>query len=136
MCGGGTNELIKIGYNKLSEEKKRIVVLGTAHPHVYALAELAKEIEGAEVVGVYEGDCVCAEEAKRRLDGIEVSGDLESVLEGGVDLALIGAVPAERAGLARKVLEKGGSCLIDKPIALNWRNWGSCGRRRRSGEAR
>jgi len=94
-----------------------IVVLGTAHPHVFAVAAAACETAGAKLLGVYEPDARLALTASERL-GISVTENPDELLSQSPDLVLIGAVPSQRVDLAIKAMHAGAAVLIDKPLAL------------------
>jgi predicted dehydrogenase len=98
----------------------RIVVLGTAHPHIFALATHARQTKGHEMVGVFDNDPRRLAESAAKLE-LKPLKTLEEALATRPDLALIGAVPSERAGLAEAAVSAGASVLVDKPLALDFK---------------
>ncbi len=96
---------------------KKIVVLGTAHNHVFGMARGVLGARDCEIVGVWDEDAERLKGAAERLK-TPAFNSLDEALEVKPDLALIGAVPCDRAGLARKVIEVGGTALPDKPLAV------------------
>lgn len=95
----------------------KVVVLGTDHPHVFGMANKVKQMSGAELVGVYTADAKQRVEAAERLETPELAS-VEEALAQEPTLVLIGAVPSDRAELARKAVEAGANALVDKPLAL------------------
>jgi len=95
----------------------KILVLGTAHNHVLGIAKSIPDARDCELIGVWD------ENPDRRANAAEKLAtrpfdSLEEALKTGPDLALLGAVPRDRAGLARKVVAAGGAVLADKPLAV------------------
>lgn len=82
--------------------------LGSLHARVYS------QIDGCELVGVYDADSVRAREVAAR-HGARVFGSLEE-LSREVDAASL-AVPTDlHHGIGRELLERGLHLLIEKPI--------------------
>lgn len=104
---------------------KKIVVLGVAHNHVYGMARHILQAQGCELVGAWDDDPTRAAAAKERLK-VPVFGALEEVWKLKPDLVLIGAVPTNRASLARQAIEHGATALSDKPLALNHEELDEC----------
>ncbi|MFW6059939.1 MAG: Gfo/Idh/MocA family protein [Phycisphaeraceae bacterium] len=98
-------------------ESAKVVVLGTDHPHVFGLANTAKQLSGAELAGVYAADAAQRDEAAERME-VPAFDSVDEALAVKPALVLIGAVPAKRAELAQQALEAGAGALIDKPLAL------------------
>lgn len=96
----------------------KVVVLGTDHPHVFALAEAARDGEKTELVGVYDADAAQRSTATDKL-GVAGFASVDEALAAEPALVLIGAVPSERAKLAQAAVEAGAAVLVDKPLALN-----------------
>jgi predicted dehydrogenase len=96
---------------------KKIVVLGTAHNHVYGMARAVPGARDCEIVGVWDEDPQRLEGAAQRLE-VPAFGSLDEALAVKPDLALIGAVPCDRGELSRRVIEAGGGALPDKPLCV------------------
>jgi predicted dehydrogenase len=97
----------------------RIVVLGTAHPHIFGLATYARHNQSHEMVGVFDNDPARLADSAAKME-LKPLATLEEALATRPDLALIGAVPSERAALAEAAVSAGASVLVDKPLALNF----------------
>jgi predicted dehydrogenase len=97
----------------------RIVVLGTAHPHIFALAAHARHNPSHEMVGVFDNDPQRLAQSAATLE-LKPLATLEEALATRPDLALIGAVPSDRAALAEAAASAGASVLVDKPLALDF----------------
>jgi predicted dehydrogenase len=97
----------------------RIVVLGTAHGHIFGLADNARQSPGHELIGVYDNDPERLKSAAARMQ-IKPLNTLEEALAARPDLALIGAVPSDRVDLAEAAVSAGASVLVDKPLALSF----------------
>lgn len=95
----------------------KAVVLGTDHSHVFGIANRACQVEGLEVVGFY----AAADQRDAAAAKLEAPAfaSVDEALDQRPDLVLIGAVPSERAELARRALEAGAAVLCDKPLALD-----------------
>jgi predicted dehydrogenase len=96
---------------------KKIIVLGTAHAHVFGIAASIPGARDCELVGVWDEDTARRAAAAEKL-GAPAFDSLDEALGAEPDLALIAAVPCDRAGLARRVIEAGGAALADKPLAV------------------
>ena len=96
---------------------RKIVVLGTAHNHVYGIARGVAGARDCELAGVWDEDPQRLEGASERLGGPAFSS-LDEALKADPALVLIGAVPCDRAGLARRAIEAGAAALVDKPLAV------------------
>ena len=95
-----------------------IAVLGTAHPHVVQVAQEIHGIPGAKLIGVYDEDPARLKESAGQLKTPAFS-DLDKLLVLRPKVALVGAVPCDRAMLAERALRAGTSVLVDKPLALS-----------------
>lgn len=95
----------------------KVVVLGAAHPHVLSLAGSVSNVQGAELAGVWDDDPVRRAATSKKL-GVSGISLLDEALALEPALALIGAVPCDRAALARRAIESGASVLADKPLAV------------------
>ena len=95
----------------------KVVVLGAAHPHVFDMAAAVAGAEGAELVGVWDEDASRRGAASQQL-GVEAIDSLDRALAMEPSLVLCGAVPCDRAGLARRAIEVGAAALVDKPLAV------------------
>lgn len=94
-----------------------IVVLGTAHPHIFDLAAAISDVGDARLVGVWDPDAKRLAQAAKRL-AVPPIATLAKALAVKPALVLIGAVPNTRAGLARKAIRAGAAVLADKPLAV------------------
>ena len=99
-------------------DKAKVVVLGTDHPHVFAMAKQAAQLDGAELAGFYAADEAQQREAAEKLE-VPSFASVDEALRVGPKLALIGAVPNQRAALAERALDAGAAVLADKPLVLN-----------------
>ncbi len=95
----------------------RAVVLGTAHPHIFGMAETAKAVKGMQLVGVYDDDAGRLAEAAKKM-GVPALKTLDEALACKPALTLIGAVPSDRAMLAERSIAAGAAAFVDKPIAV------------------
>ena len=94
-----------------------IVILGAAHPHIYGLAQTAGQIESFNLTGIYDADPAIRQEASQKI-GIKAFDSLEDALASKPALALMGAVPTDRAQLCTAAANAGAAVLVDKPLAL------------------
>lgn len=97
----------------------RIVILGTAHPHVFPLTAEAKKGKNHEVIGVFDDDPQRLADASAKMQ-LPPFHTLQQALSAHPDLAIIGAVPSERAALAQAAVLAGAAVLADKPLALTY----------------
>lgn len=95
-----------------------IAILGTAHGHVYHLADCAKRVAGAKLLGVYDEDPTRRANASAKI-GIPGTGDIDELLKQRPALVIIDAVPSDRVDLALKAIAAGAAVLVDKPLALS-----------------
>lgn len=96
---------------------KNVVILGAAHPHIYGLAKTAQGIKDFNVTGVYDADPATRAEAAAKI-GVPAFDDLGKALADKPALALMGAVPTDRAALCTAAANAGTAVLVDKPLAL------------------
>ena len=94
-----------------------IVILGTAHPHIFGLADIARGAKGCQLVGVYDEDPARLAVAVQKL-GLPGTGNLEEAISWKPSLTLIAGVPCDRANLAVRSLEAGAAAIVDKPLAV------------------
>jgi len=95
-----------------------IAVLGTAHPHVMQMAQEVHQVPGAKVVGIYDEDAGRLKAAAEQLKA-PAFADLDDLLSRRPKVALVGAVPSDRAKLAERALRAGAAAVVDKPLALS-----------------
>ncbi|MAE64295.1 MAG: hypothetical protein CMJ18_08475 [Phycisphaeraceae bacterium] len=96
---------------------KQILVVGTAHPHVFGIANAVEHARDCALVGVWDDDPQRLEAAQERL-GVRGIADLDEAFGHDPALVIIGAVPCDRAGLAVRALSSGAAVLVDKPLAV------------------
>jgi predicted dehydrogenase len=96
---------------------KNVVILGTAHPHIYALADSIKKRSDAKLVSVYDSDAARAKTISEKI-GVPVANTVEEALSCKPALMMTAAVPNERAVLVEKSLAAGANVLVDKPLAV------------------
>lgn len=95
----------------------KAVILGAAHKHIFKIASHCRACPSAELLGVYDADAGLRQMAVERLQ-IPAFDSVEQALAGKPDIVLIGAVPGERAELARQGLAHGAAALVDKPTVV------------------
>jgi predicted dehydrogenase len=95
----------------------KAVVVGAAHGHVIAMAGGLQKMPEAQVLGVYDEDPARRQAAAGKL-GVAEFATLQAALGSGATVALIGAVPGERAALAVRCVEAGVGVVADKPLAV------------------
>ena len=93
--------------------------MGPAHPHIYALADAAIDIEDTSLEIVYEPDTRLHATIREHFGEIPITTDLNQAMACRPNLALSGAVPAQRSALVERALCGGASVLVDKPLALS-----------------
>lgn len=96
---------------------KNVVILGAAHPHIFGLAKTAQSIKDFNVIGLYDADPATRDTAAAKI-GVPAITELAKALEGKPALALMGAVPTNRAELCTAAANAGTAVLVDKPLAL------------------
>ena len=82
--------------------------------HVRTVAGLAD----AELAAVCDTDPKTREKLARQYPGTTVTGDLADLLE-RVDAAIVASPAGTHAAVARRCIEAGKPCLVEKPFALN-----------------
>ena len=93
----------------------RFVALGLDHRHIYGMTENMLKT-GAECVGFWtEGTPGTLDGFVRRFPDIPRFEDLEDALNCGAELALIAAIPADRAELAIASMRNRMDVMTDKP---------------------
>ncbi|MBW4706494.1 Gfo/Idh/MocA family oxidoreductase [Roseobacter sp. YSTF-M11] len=91
------------------------VALGLDHRHIYGMTENMLET-GARCVGYWtEGTPETLRGYTKRFPDIPRIERLEAALDCGASLALISAIPADRAALAIQAMQHGMDVMTDKP---------------------
>ncbi len=91
------------------------VALGLDHRHIYGMTENMRKI-GVDCVGYWtQGDPETLPGYVKRFPDIPRLARLEDALTCGADLALISAVPADRAALTIRAMQNGMDVMTDKP---------------------
>jgi len=94
----------------------RVGFVGTRHPHILQRARILEKDERAQIVGFVEPDDGLASEVASRL-GLERMTSLDSLLDAGVDIAIVEALDPEVPSLARACIGRVTSLLLEKPGA-------------------
>ncbi len=93
----------------------RFVALGLDHRHIYGMTENMLST-GAECLGYWtEGEPHPLLGFKKRFPSVKRFESLWTALETGADLALISAIPADRASIAINAIRNGMDVMSDKP---------------------
>ncbi len=91
------------------------VALGLDHRHIYGMTENMRKI-GVDCVGYWtQGDPETLPGYVKRFPDIPRLARLEDALTSGADLALISAIPADRAALTIRAMQNGMDVMSDKP---------------------
>ncbi|WP_425041567.1 Gfo/Idh/MocA family protein [Primorskyibacter sp. S187A] len=91
------------------------VCLGLDHRHIYGMAENMIRI-GARPLGYWtEGDPETLAGFAKRFPDMPRIAHLEDALALGADLALVSAIPADRAALSITAMQAGHDVMTDKP---------------------
>lgn len=91
------------------------VSLGLDHRHIYGMTENMQRI-GARCLGFWtEGSPQPLNGFVTRFPDVHRFDTLEDALGAGADLALISAIPADRAALAVRAMQSGHDVMTDKP---------------------
>ncbi len=91
------------------------VALGLDHRHIYGMTENMRKI-GVDCVGYWtQGDPETLPGYVKRFPDIPRLARLEDALTSGADLALISAIPADRAALTISAMQNGMDVMSDKP---------------------
>jgi len=98
----------------------RIGVVGSGNwgrNHVRTVAGLAD----AELVAVCDTEAKTRERIARQHPGVLVTGELNDLLQRS-DAVIVASPAGTHAGVARRCIEAGKPCLVEKPFALNVRD--------------
>ncbi|WP_109310555.1 Gfo/Idh/MocA family protein [Ruegeria sp. AU67] len=91
------------------------VALGLDHRHIYGMTENMRRI-GVDCAGYWtQGDPETLPGYVKRFPDIPRLARLEDALTCGADLALISAIPADRAALTIRAMQNGMDVMSDKP---------------------
>ncbi|WP_171102379.1 MULTISPECIES: Gfo/Idh/MocA family protein [unclassified Ruegeria] len=91
------------------------VAIGLDHRHIYGMTENMRKV-GVDCVGYWtEGTPETLPGYVKRFPDIPRLDTLEDALNSGADLALISAVPADRARLTVQAMQHGMDVMSDKP---------------------
>jgi len=91
------------------------VALGLDHRHIYGMTENMARV-GARCLGFWtDGDPQPLEGYVKRFPDLHRFDTLEAALGAGADLALISAIPADRAALSIRAMQTGHDVMTDKP---------------------
>ncbi|MFL4469551.1 Gfo/Idh/MocA family protein [Tateyamaria armeniaca] len=91
------------------------VALGLDHRHIYGMTENMMRI-GARCLGYWtESDPQPLAGYIKRFPDLQRFGTLDEALGAGADLALVSAIPAERASLSIRAMQTGHDVMTDKP---------------------
>jgi predicted dehydrogenase len=96
---------------------KNVVILGTAHPHIYALAASIKKRTDARLAYVYDSNPQLCKESAEKI-GAPAAASVEEALSCKPSLMITAAIPNERARLIEQSLAAGTPVLVDKPLAV------------------
>lgn len=95
--------------------KLAFIALGLDHRHIYGMTENMMRI-GARCLGFWtEGTPQPLEGYAKRFPDLHRFATLEEALSAGADLALVSAIPADRAALAIRAMQTGHDVMTDKP---------------------
>ncbi|MEM6888604.1 MAG: Gfo/Idh/MocA family oxidoreductase [Pseudomonadota bacterium] len=93
----------------------RCVALGLDHRHIYGMTKNMAAV-GADIIGYWtDGAPGTLPGYQKRFPDMPAFASLEAALESKADLALIAAVPADRAELACRAMRAGMDVMVDKP---------------------
>jgi predicted dehydrogenase len=96
----------------------KIVILGVAHPHIFGMTEHAKQAKGHEVAGVFDPDPALRRAAAEKMKLPEIDS-LDRALALRPALAIMAAVPGERAAMVERCLAAGVPVFVDKPLVFS-----------------
>jgi len=100
-------------------EELRIGILGAGSIAERAMAEPARDVEGARVVGIGARDPERAQAFAERLD-LPKHGDYEAILsDPDIDLVYLALPPIVHAEWSVRALEAGKDVLCEKPLSVN-----------------
>lgn len=91
------------------------IALGLDHRHIYGMTENMRRI-GARCLGFWtHGDPQPLEGYTKRFPDLHRFATLDAALAAGADLALVSAIPADRAALSIRAMQAGHDVMTDKP---------------------
>lgn len=91
------------------------VALGLDHRHIYGMTENMQAV-GARCLGFWtDGTPQPLDGYRKRFPDLHRFDTLDAALAAGADLALISAIPADRAALAIRAMHSGHDVMTDKP---------------------
>jgi predicted dehydrogenase len=91
------------------------IALGLDHRHIYGMTENMQKI-GARCLGYWtEGTPQPLDGYVQRFPDLVRFASLDDALAAGADLALVSAIPADRADLSIRAMETGHDVMTDKP---------------------
>lgn len=96
---------------------QQVVLLGAAHSIAFKMARGVEQSRSLKLFGVYDENAALRNEAAQRL-GVPAIAEIDTALACTPAIALVGSVPAQRAGLAQRALESGAAAIVDNPLAL------------------
>jgi predicted dehydrogenase len=95
----------------------KAVVLGTAHPHIFSMAQTARAASEQELVGVWDDDPQRLETNAAKI-GAPAIASLDEALAAGPSVAVVAAVPGDRAAVIERALDSGAAVWVDKPLSV------------------
>jgi len=91
------------------------IALGLDHRHIYGMTE-NMEKAGVKCLGFWtEGTPETLDGYRKRFPDMPRFAQLEDALNAGADLALVSAIPADRAALSIQAMQHGMDVMTDKP---------------------
>ncbi|WP_415919075.1 Gfo/Idh/MocA family protein [Tateyamaria sp. SN6-1] len=91
------------------------VALGLDHRHIYSMTENMQAV-GARCLGFWtDGTPQPLDGYRKRFPDLHRFDTLDAALAAGADLALVSAIPADRAALAIRAMHSGHDVMTDKP---------------------
>lgn len=91
------------------------VAIGLDHRHIYGMVENMDKV-GVPCLGYWtEGSPETLDGFKKRFPGLRRFPRLKDALDCGAQLALISAIPGDRASLAIQAMQRGMDVMTDKP---------------------
>ena len=92
-----------------------VVAVGIDHRHIFGMIENTCAA-GAHCLGFWtDGSPPTLDSFRMRFPELRRFQNIESVFDSGAKLALISAIPADRAALAIRAMEAGMDVMVDKP---------------------
>ncbi len=95
----------------------KLVILGTAHGHIFGMAECARASKKLELAGVWDDDATRRKTAAEKM-GIPEIKTLEEALAMKPAVAMTTAVPGTRVSIAEQCAAAKVPILVDKPLAV------------------